>query len=96
MIKALIQIFGILCWHKRTFKNFTFKDQQLKLSGEIGEWNAAIDDFIRTAQIRHKFHAEEELADVVIAATNLYNYPEMRRLIKKKMKFPQKKQFRKL
>lgn len=85
MLKSIIQFYKILLWHKRTFPEFTYQMQQEKLAGEIHEYEAALESYIKHPTTRHKRHVSEELADIVIAATNLYRYPEMRKLVAQKM-----------
>ncbi len=86
MIKTLLQIYGILRWHKQTFPSFTYHEQQEKLAAEIREYEDALESYIKRPNRRRNAHLSEELADIVIAATNLYRYPEMRKLIRDKMK----------
>ena len=83
MIKTLFQIYHILKWHKRTFPYFTCHMQQEKLAGEIREWEDALEHYIKTRNGGQ--NVAEELADIEIAATNLYRYPEIRKLIIQKM-----------
>lgn len=85
MIKTLWLIYGILRWHRRTFPEFTYQEQALKLADEICELNEALDRVIQTHSAVDAQHADEEMADVVIAAVNLMNYPEMQELVKNKM-----------
>lgn len=72
-------------WHEKTFPEFTAKDQEIKLAEEIGEYSNAIDTLIATGLQADYLKVREELADVIIAAVNLLNYPEIERLVRAKM-----------
>lgn len=72
-------------WHEKTFPDFTAKDQEIKLAEEIGEYSNAIDTLIATGLQADYLKVREELADVIIAAVNLLNYPEIERLVRAKM-----------
>ena len=85
MIKNLFNIFCILKWHKKTFPTFTYQEQKEKLAGEIREFQAALEEYIRTANPVIGKAVNFELADVVIAGINLMRYEEMRELVKEKM-----------
>ena len=75
----------IWTWHEKTFPDFTAKEQELKLAEEIGEYSNAIDTLIATGLDSYLKKVQEELADVIIAAVNLLNYPEIEKLVRAKM-----------
>ena len=72
-------------WHEMTFPDFTAKEQELKLAEEINEYSEAIDTLIATGLESDLKKVQEELADVIIAAVNLLNYPEIEKLVRAKM-----------
>lgn len=72
-------------WHEKTFPDFTAKDQEFKLGEEISEYSNAIDTLIATGLESDLKKVQEELADVIITAVNLLNYPEIEKLVRAKM-----------
>lgn len=79
------QMLDILTWHKKTFPTFTYQEQKEKLTGEIREFEEALEKYIRTGSAAKGTAVNYELADVVIAGINLMRYEEARKLVKEKM-----------
>lgn len=72
-------------WHENTFPEFSAKDQEMKLGEEIGEYCRAVDTVVATEDESYIAKANEELADVIIAAVNLLRFPKIQTLVKTKM-----------
>lgn len=79
MLKTLWQIFKILRWHKRTFKEFTAQKQAEKIAEEILEWDR---EFFIGNDIDKEF---EELADVIIASVCALRFSENMEFVAEKM-----------
>ena len=75
----------ILDWHKNTFPEATQNEQEQKLCEEFTEYAKAIGDYIKSKDVKNLHKIKEELADVIISAVNLLNYPEIMRIVKAKM-----------
>ncbi len=79
----------ILDWHKNTFPEATQNEQEQKLCEEFTEYAMAIGDYVESKDIskdiKNLHKIKEELADVIISAVNLLNYPEIMRIVKAKM-----------
>lgn len=78
MIKSLILVFKIMCWHSKTFKGLNMTEQRDKLNQEINEFVEAKERFISSNLWRRHYlekNMEEEMADVIIASINLLKYP---------------------
>lgn len=80
-------------WHEKTFPDFSAKEQEIKLAEEIGEYSNAIDTLIATGLESDLKKVKEELADVIIAAVNLLNYPEIEKLVRAKMEKNQQRKW---
>ena len=85
----MFEIYKILKWHKKVFRNTTFTEQLNKVCEEVREYNEALDDYIkakgRLKVIYTKAKLDGELTDIIIASINCMRYPEIRDRVKVKM-----------
>lgn len=84
---TLIDIFKILHWHKKTFKNYTASKQMQKIVEEIFEWES---EFLKYNTEREL----EELTDVIIASIGAMRFKEVREMVQEKMKANQKRRWK--
>lgn len=86
MIKILWQVYKIIRWHKKTFKDIGYYDQRKHHCSEMHEWMQAMRDYTKNKTQKNYEHLKEEQADVIISGINLLRFKDAFDSVLKKMK----------
>lgn len=94
----MFEIYKIISWHKKIFRDCTYTEQLDKVSEEIREYTEALENYIkargRLKKIFTKSKLDEELTDVIIASINCMRYPEIRERVNVKMEINKHRTFK--
>lgn len=90
----LWQIFKIIRWHKKTFKNISFTQQRNHFESEMLEWQSAFLTYMTNKTDKNLKDLDLERADVIISGINLLRFPEARALVQKKMNINKKRKWK--